>query len=127
VGAVTRYVDGVALGVEWRAGELRHGKIDGAADRGSIPEGARRGLGRMETSYWSEPAAAQGSPLGRSPDPKNAWVSSAGSGQGNCFSTIRGYARSPRLTNACNDHDRARRTTCRTGRGPAALLAIDDP
>src|SRR5215813_12768275 len=40
VDAVTRYVDGVAVGVERRAGELRQGKIDSAADRGSVPEGA---------------------------------------------------------------------------------------
>ena len=42
LGAVIRYVDGVAVGVERRAVELRHGKIDATADRGSARKGARR-------------------------------------------------------------------------------------
>src|SRR5262249_40183398 len=42
VDVVTGYVGGVAVGVERRAGALRHGKIDPAADRGSVPEGTRR-------------------------------------------------------------------------------------
>src|SRR5262252_9215322 len=41
LGAVTRYVDSVAVGVERCTVELRHGKIDAAADRGSVAEGAR--------------------------------------------------------------------------------------
>jgi hypothetical protein len=38
--AVIGYVDGVAIGVERGAGELRHGRIDAAADRGSVRGGA---------------------------------------------------------------------------------------